>query len=105
MEAGRWSSGRPVFKKVDGEEKFLFVKEGINSWSIRDSLSTTEYHITSGRATNAPSSPEAGPSDTYGTTRWRFKNPGGNLVEGDISLTCKLDDDNEDDSKDGGDVI
>ena len=95
MEAGKWSSGRPVFKKVDGEQRFLYVKEGTSYWSIRDSLNiTTSLSMKSGRATNSPTSPEAGPSDRYGVTRWRFWN-GANWVEADISLKCKLDGENE----------
>merc|ERR1712037_444626 len=28
LEEGRWSEGRPIFKKVDGETRFLIVKGG-----------------------------------------------------------------------------
>ena len=42
MEAGRWSEGRPVYKKVEGEiETVLFVPEGYVSWEISDSTSRT----------------------------------------------------------------
>ena len=103
LEAGKWSEGRPVFKKIDGEERFLFVKEGTTTWSIRRSLTASEALIESGRATNSPTSPEAGPSGRFGTTRWRFWD-GSNFVEGDIRLTCKPNDDNEDDSNNGDNV-
>ena len=92
LEAGKWSYGRPVFKKVDGEERFLFVKKG--TWSIRSSLTASGAFIQSVRATNSPTSTEAG---------WKFWD-GSNWVQADISLTCKSDDENEDDSIDG-DVV
>ena len=76
--------GRPVFKKIDGEERFLFVKEGTSTWSIRSSLTASEALIESGRATNSPTSTQAG---------LRLRD-GSNLV--DMSLTCKLDGQNED---------
>ena len=83
LAVGRWSEGRPVFKKVDGEPRFLLVKEG--DWSIRSSTTATGGWIQSGRGTNSPSSPEAGPSVREGVTRWRYV-PG--WKEGDISVTC-----------------
>ena len=87
MEAGKWSKGRPIFKKVDGVQRFLFVKDGSSSWSIRSSLTAGTY-IQSGRATNSPTSPEAGPNDRDGVTKWRYWD-GSNYAEGDISVTCK----------------
>ena len=87
MEAGRWSEGRPIFKKVDGETRFLFVLEGWTVWSIRSSTTATGAWIISGRGTNSPSSPEAGPSDSEEVTRWRYWD-GVKWAEGDISVTC-----------------
>ena len=104
LEAGKWSEGRPVFKKVDGEERFLLVKEEWNRWTIRGSLTGPGAFIKSGRATISPTSPEAGPCDRNGTTKWLFKDLGNKWVEGDISLTCKSDDDNEDGSNDGDEM-
>ena len=88
MEEGRWSEGRPVFKKVDGETRFLIVKEGTTNWSIDDSTTETEVWIISGRATNSPASPEAGASVRLGVTRWRYDD-GSKWAEGDISVTCQ----------------
>ena len=114
LEEGKWSEGRPVFKKVDGEERFLFVKkeeisrgflglekkgENIRGWSIRKYLTSTKAYMKSGRATNSPTSTEAGPSDKYGTTRWRYRD-GGEWIEGDINVTCKSDYDSEYDKND-----
>ena len=87
LEVGRWSSGRPVFKKVGGEPRFLLVEEEFPSWSITDSMTTTGAKIISGRATNSPSSPEAGPSVRLGWTGWRYGD-GSKWIEGDISVTC-----------------
>ena len=84
---GNWSEGRPVFKKVDGEQKFLSVIEGWSNWRIQPFQTGTAAHIVSGRATNSPSSPEAGPSVREGMTRWRYWD-GSSHVEGDISVTC-----------------
>ena len=95
MEAGKWSSGRPVFKKVDGEERFLLVQEGQTFWSIRKSLNASGALIKSGKATNSPTSTEA---------VWSYRNgsgSGNDWIEGDVSLTCKSDDDKEDDSNVG----
>ena len=85
-----WSEGRPVFKKVDGKTRFLSVPEGKITWGIRSSTTGTESFIQSGRGTNSPSSPEAGPSVRFGTTRWRYT-PGSGWKEGDIHVTCVQD--------------
>ena len=87
MEEGRWSAGRPVFKKVDGETRFLLVAEGLVSWLISSSTTGTGGWIKSGRGTNSPSSPKAGPSVRLGVTRWQYAR-GGKFVEGGISVTC-----------------
>ena len=86
LEEGRWSEGRPIFKKVDGETRFLSVKEGKTQWSIRSSTTATVAWIQSGRATNSPSSPEAGASVKMGVSRWRYWD--GKWTEGDISVAC-----------------
>ena len=91
MEEEKWSQGRPVFKKVEGAERFLFVPEGVVLWSIRNSL-TASYvtYVLSGRGTNSPTAPEAGSSDKLGVHGWRFwDNSISNFAEGGISLTCK----------------
>ena len=86
LEVGRWSEGRPVYKKVDGETRYLSVVEGTAVWSITDSTTATVSFILSGRATNSPSSPEAGPSVRAGVTRWRYWD--GGWQEGDINVSC-----------------
>ena len=88
LEEGRWSSGRPIFKKVDGETRFLLVKEGTTVWSIDDSTTDTGSWIQSGRATNSPSSPEAGPNVRLGVTRWQYGD-NGKWKEGNISVKCE----------------
>ena len=87
MEEGRWSEGRPVYKKKVGDPMFLLVREGWDYWGIKSSTTGTAGWIASGRATNTPSSPEAGPSVREGVTRWRWGD-GSKFVEGDISVTC-----------------
>ena len=82
-----WSEGRPVFKKVDGKTRFLSVPEGMTTWTIKSSITVTGAFIHSGRATNSPTSPEAGPSVRLWVTRWQYAS-GGKFVEGDISVTC-----------------
>ena len=86
LEEGKWSRGRPVFKKVEGEPRVLFVKEGETTWSIRKSVTASEAHIKGGRATSSPTSPDAGPSDRDGVQRWRYRD--GEWKEGVISITC-----------------
>ena len=86
LDEGRWSAGRPVFKKVGGEERFLQVGKVENVWSIKTSTTAGRPKILSGRATNSPVSPEAGPSVKDGVTRWRYWD--GDWKEGDISVTC-----------------
>ena len=90
MEVERWSAGRPVFKKVNGELRFLQVYQGQNDWAIRTSTTAGgSVEIISGRATNSPASPEAGPSVKDGVTRWRYSH--GGWKEGNISVTCLKD--------------
>ena len=67
------------------------VKEGWIDWNIMMSTTSTagsEVKIESGRGTNSPASPEAGPSVKKGTTRWRYWD-GASYVEGNISVTCQ----------------
>lgn len=86
LEVGRWSQGRPVYKKVDGQTLYLLVKESFPSWYISSSTTGTTGFIHSGRGTNYPSSPEAGPSVRSGYTGWRYWD--GGWQDGDISVTC-----------------
>ena len=86
LEVGRWSEGRPVYKKVD-RERFLVVKEGFSSWLIDDSTTGDEAFIRSGRGTNSPSSPEAGPSVRLGWNGWVYAD-GDGWQEGDINVSC-----------------
>ena len=84
-----WSEGRLVFKKANGETRFLLVREGTSGWIINSVTTATGAWIQSGKATNSPSSPEAGPRVREGVARWRYWD-GSNHVEGDISVTCDL---------------
>ena len=84
----KWSFGRPVFKKVDGEPRFLFVPETRVAWSIKSSTTAFSSLIRSGRGTNDPSSPQAAASVRTRAARWRYL-PG--KIEGDISVTCPQD--------------
>ena len=43
LEEYRWSFGRPVFKKVDGEPRFLFVSR-FGTWMIADSVTSHFPH-------------------------------------------------------------
>ena len=86
LEVGRWSEGRPVYKKVDGETtRYLLVAEGAAVWCITDSTTAPGGWISSGRGTNSPSSPEAGPSVRVGYTGWRYADSDG-WQEGDINV-------------------
>ena len=82
-----WSEGRPVFIKNDG--KFLLVAEGLSSWHIMWSTTANRSWIISGRATNSPSSPEAGASVKMRVSRWRYYDVGSvKWTEGDIIVAC-----------------
>ena len=87
LEEGRWGAGRPVFKKVGGESRFLQVDKWTHNWTIRTSTTGGPAWIQSGRATNSPASPEAGASVREGVTRWRYFD-GNSWKEGDIGVTC-----------------
>ena len=85
---GQWSQGRPVYKKVDGDkERYLFVAEGTSYWTITDSTEAKDSWILSGKATNSPFQPEAGPSARLGVGGWRFYD-GKELKESEISVAC-----------------
>ena len=78
-----------MYKKVDGkEERFLLVNEGYSGWEISPgSTSATSSWIGSGRATNSPLSPEAGPSVRRRWTQWVYSDAG-EVKEGEITLKC-----------------
>ena len=90
----KWSFGRPVFKKVDGEPRFLFVSR-FGTWMIADSVTSNfilhTFHITSGRGANSPTSALAGGSEKLGVNSWRFSYGNHKWTEsnGDIDLKCK----------------
>ena len=85
---GRWSKGRPVYKKVDEEiERFLCIREETSEWLISDSPTGKAGFIYSGKATNSPFSPEAGKSARFGLTNWRHSE-GDGFEEGPIRVAC-----------------
>ena len=89
VEVGRWSEGRPVFKKVDGYSRFLLVQEAwSDAWTIRRSITDDGAYIQSGRATNSPTSPQAGSNDGKKSTTWRYA-LNNDWEEGDIRVTCE----------------
>ena len=51
VEVGRWSNGRPVFKKV-GWSRFLLVQGYQDKWTIREFTFHDEFYIQSGKETN-----------------------------------------------------
>jgi len=96
LQEGRWSEGRPVYKKGSGSTAlFLLVAEGFSAWTIQSSTTAMDfsyyydyyYWIASGRATNSPTSSRAGGNRRKGVTRWRYWD-GDNWLEGNISVTC-----------------
>ena len=86
LVVGRWNQGRPIYKKVEGDELYLLM--GRMAWAISDSTNDTAFYMAGGRKTNTPTIPEAGGSVKDGVTRWRFANTKNELVEGNISVTC-----------------
>ena len=86
---GMWSEGRPVFKKINGWSRFLLLHEDSNAWTIRPSTFADGVHVQSGRATNSPALPEAGPRVGSEVTKWRYWDSV--WREGDISVTCHED--------------
>merc|ERR1712012_1130386 len=61
LQEGRWSAGRPVYKKGSGSTaRFLVVAETRTYWHISSSTTSTAAGIQSGRATNSPTSSRAG---------------------------------------------
>ena len=72
LEVGRWSEGRPVYKKVGEPTRFLLVKEGKTEWYVSGSIAGSDNYLVSGRATNSPGSPWVGPSVRSGTASWRY---------------------------------
>ena len=90
LEKDSRSFGRPVFKKVEGVPRFLFVGSR-GTWVIHDSVGAGAGNITSGMATNSPTSALAGKSVSLGVESWRFLDKSGDWAEsgGNIDLACK----------------
>ena len=93
LEVGRWSFGRPVFKKVDGEARFLYLERGLLHWVVSNDLTGqireghNKWWIASGRGTNDPTLLAAGPSVRLNTTRWRYWDGSGYKEQPGINLT------------------
>ena len=81
-----WSEGRPVYM-MDGEKRYLLVKEGTTNWFVSNTVDGTTSYLLSGRATVSPGHPEAGPSKRWGYAGWRY-NVGLQWVDGHITVTC-----------------
>jgi len=86
LEMGRWSCGRPVFRKVGKDPKFLLVPSDWPGWSIKNSTTDTTGFIATKRSwvNNSPSSPSSP------ELKWCYHRPGGmSCPTGDnISVTC-----------------
>ena len=74
LMVGRWSKGRPVYKKFDGEPRYLFVQNAASNWAISESLDGQVNWMVSGSATNCPAQPEAAPSKRNKVNGWRYYN-------------------------------
>ena len=86
---GKWSEGRPVYER-EGPKYFLFIREGLTGWTVKDSLNATVSRITAGRGTNFPG-PDSGVSLRYGHKDWKWYNAHlQDWVEGGIDLTCVM---------------
>ena len=86
LVAERWNYGRPVYQKISGKAQEMLIAE--NTWQIRRSTGERRTNIRSGKGTNSPSSPHAGPSELDNTQNWLYLDMYNGLVEGDISVTC-----------------
>ena len=72
--AGRMSAGRPVYRQLGGGSKYLVLRERYSVWGVGDGVADTAGYIQSGRGTNSPGHPEAGPSKRARVRGWRFSN-------------------------------
>ena len=87
---GKWSEGRPVYEREGKPNYFLFIREGLAGWMVKDSLNATVSKITSGRETNFPG-PESGVSFRYGHRDWKWYNALlQDWIEGGIDVTCVM---------------
>ena len=90
--AGNWLDGRPVYKKTEGETRYLRMEEGRSGWRVSPTLVGTGGYLESGRATVSPGSPAAGPSVRLGREGWRYW--GGaewQHSEGELAITCRVE--------------
>ena len=86
LVAERWNYGRPVYQKISGKPQEMLIAE--NTWQIRRSTGEGRTNIVSGKGTNSPSSPHAGPSELDNTQNWLYLDMYNGLVEGDVRVTC-----------------
>jgi hypothetical protein len=85
-----WSAGRPVFMQERGD-RVLMVAYGYSNWAIKPTTTSTGSYIISGRGTDSPDQPEAGPSERWGTTGWRYAANGKfEDSQGTIEATCHI---------------
>ena len=94
LEEGRWSEGRPVYKRElgswgvnilglnlaigDSRESVLSIREVSDSWSISSSTTSKGEWIDGGQATNSPVS----------VNKWWYYD-GTDWIEGGINVSCK----------------
>jgi len=87
---GEWLNGSLLYMR-DGGGQYLRIATGYTNWrigSVKDSRSTPA--ISSGRGTNCPCNPAAGPSFRTGVSGWRYNDGSGNmLVDTALTLTCQ----------------
>ena len=90
--AGNWLDGRPVYKKNEGETRYLRMEEGLGNWLVSATLVGTGLYLESGRATNSPGSPAAGPSVRLGREGWRYWDGlEWQDSKGELAVTCRVE--------------
>ena len=88
--SGKWSEGRPVYEREGKPKYFLFIREGLTGWTVKDSLNATVSRITAGRGTNFPGL-DSGVSLRYGHRDWKWYNAHlQDWVEGGVDVTCVM---------------
>jgi len=95
----QWSSGRPIYLQ-EGGGGVLIIKAPYTGWALLPpvvlgptawpGLANSWRSISSGRNTNDPSDPKAGPSDRLKNEGWLYSTPRGKWIDSkeEIKIKC-----------------
>ena len=90
LPTGSWLDGRPVYRKEEGETRYLRMAEVKIGWRVTTTQEGTSSWLVSGRSTLSPGDPSAERSLEQEQEGWKYVDSDGEWQDsrGQITVTC-----------------